>query len=146
MPYLKIDFFHYAGHYQEVPMKDANNSIGKVATAILIASTSTAALADNASSAADDKRTADTYWQEFKQDSEQAWDTSKDAFRDGWVEGKLHTAIALNKNLKPFSISINVDDNTATLSGDVASDIDKELAENIALGIEGIDRVNNQLR
>ncbi|HEY7885851.1 MAG TPA: BON domain-containing protein [Cellvibrionaceae bacterium] len=127
-------------------MKEINSSIVKVATAILIASTSTSSLADNESAQTQHKKEAGEYWQEFKQDSEQAWDTSKDAFRDGWIEGKLHTAIALNKNLKPFEIAINVDDSTASLSGDVSSSIDKELAEQIALGIEGIDHVNNQIQ
>ncbi|MDO3388515.1 BON domain-containing protein [Gilvimarinus sp. SDUM040013] len=92
------------------------------------------------------KRTAEQYWSEFKQDAEQNWDTTKVAFRDGWVEGKLETAIVMNEHLNPFQIDLKVDGNVATLSGDVSSAIERELASNIALGIEGIDEVNNKLK
>ncbi len=91
------------------------------------------------------KRSSKEYWSEFKQDSEQTWDNSKAAFRDGWVEGKLETALILNEHLNPFKIDIEVDNNTATLKGKVGSEMDKELAENVALGIEGIDDVDNEL-
>lgn len=93
-----------------------------------------------------DKRSAEEYWAEFKQDSKQTWKDSKEAFKDGWIESKLETALALNKYLNALDIDINVDKNVATLGGAVHSDIEKELAENIALGIEGIDSVKNNLK
>ena len=92
-----------------------------------------------------EKKTASEYWAEFKQDSKQSWKDSKEAFKDGWIESKLETALILNKHLKARKIDIGVDNNTATLYGEVYSDIEKELAENIALGIEGIDSVKNNL-
>lgn len=92
-----------------------------------------------------EKKTAVDYWAEFKQDSEQTWKDSKSAFKDGWIEGKLAAALSLNKHLDPFPINIRVDDNRATLEGEVHSDIEKDLAENIALGIEGIDSVTNNI-
>lgn len=91
------------------------------------------------------RQTAEEYWAEFKQDSEQAWDTTQEAFRDGWLEGKLQTALMLNENLNPFDIDIRVEGDTAMLKGEVSSDIDKELAGNIALAIDGIDHVENKL-
>ena len=93
-----------------------------------------------------EKRNAEAYWADFKQDSKQSWKDSKSAFKDGWIESKLETALILNKHLNPFEIDIRVDNDTATLDGEVNSDIDKELAENIALGIEGIDDVDNNLK
>lgn len=92
-----------------------------------------------------EKKTASEYWADFKQDSEQTWQDSKSAFKDGWIESKLETALILNKHLNPFKINIRVDNSMATLEGDVYSDIDKELAENIALGVEGIDSVSNKI-
>lgn len=92
-----------------------------------------------------EKKTASEFWSEFKQDSEQTWHDSKSAFKDGWIEGKLATALSLNKHLDSFKIDIHVDDNMATLEGAVHSDIEKDLAENIALGIEGIDSVTNKI-
>ncbi|TQV66308.1 BON domain-containing protein [Exilibacterium tricleocarpae] len=93
-----------------------------------------------------EKRNAKEYWQEFKQDSEQNWEDTKSAFRDGWIEGKLETALIVNRHLDAFDIDISVDNNEARLSGSVESDTHKELATNIALGIEGIDSVDNRLK
>lgn len=93
-----------------------------------------------------DKRSSEEYWAEFKQDSKQTWKDSKEAFKDGWIESKLETALILNKHLNAVDIDINVDNNVATLGGVVHSDIEKELAENIALGIEGIDSVKNNIK
>lgn len=115
----------------------------------LAASCVTASMAMAPLAKADDhneKRNADEYWSEFKQDSKQTWKDTKSAFRDGWVEGKLETALTLNKHLNPFKIDIDVDDDTATLEGTVNSDVDKELAEEVAMSIEGIDDVNNKLK
>lgn len=61
-------------------------------------------------------------------------------------EGSLWTALTLNRQLNAFSIEVDVDAGTATLNGTVESDIDRELAERVALDIEGIQRVDNQLR
>lgn len=119
------------------------------ATVVLMTTFSTAA-ALGANDINDDqweknRQTAEEYWTNFKQDSEQAWDGTREAFRDGWVEGKLHTALMLNENLSVFDIDIEVDSATATLRGEVDSDIDKELAANIALAIDGIDKVQNKI-
>lgn len=92
-----------------------------------------------------EKKSASEFWAEFKQDSEQTWKDSKSAFKDGWIESKLQTAIVLNDYLNPFEIDIRVDKDMATLKGEVSSDIEKELAENIALGVEGIDSVKNEI-
>lgn len=107
--------------------------------------------ADNKASGANnngtysEKRTAAEFWADFKQDSEQTWKDSKAAFKDGWIESKLETALILNEHLNPFKIDIRVDNNMALLEGEVHSDIEKELAENIALGVEGIDSVTNKI-
>lgn len=93
-----------------------------------------------------EKKSAAEFWAEFKQDSEQTWQDSKSAFKDGWIESKLETALMLNKHLNSFEIDTRVDGDRATLEGNVYSDIDRELAENIALGVEGIDSVTNNIK
>ncbi|MCY1398105.1 BON domain protein [compost metagenome] len=60
-------------------------------------------------------------------------------------EGSVWTALALNRNLSPFKIEVAVDNGTATLKGRVESQVDRELAEQIALGTSGITKVDNQL-
>jgi len=125
-----------------------NSLIFSVSSLALAASLSVNA-GDNSSApnkSYEDKKTASEFWADFKQDSQQTWKDSKEAFKDGWIESKLETALILNKHLNPFKIDIRVDNNVATLQGEVNSDIDSELAENIALGVEGIDSVNNKIK
>ncbi|WP_331343852.1 BON domain-containing protein [Cellvibrio sp. UBA7661] len=93
-----------------------------------------------------EKRSAAEFWADFKQDSKQTWQDSKAAFKDGWIESKLETALILNAHLSASKIDIQVDKDRATLDGEVHSNIEKELAENIALGVEGIDSVSNNLK
>jgi hyperosmotically inducible protein len=102
-------------------------------------------VADLTNHSYEEKKTASEFWAEFKQDSAQTWHDSKSAFKDGWIEGKLATALSLNKHLAPFEIDIQVDNHMATLKGMVHSDVEKELAANIALGVEGIDTVTNKI-
>ena len=60
-------------------------------------------------------------------------------------EGSIWTAFALNRHLNPFKLSIDVKDGRATLSGRVESGVQKDLAEQVALSVEGIDSVDNRI-
>lgn len=60
-------------------------------------------------------------------------------------EGSIWTAFALNRHLNPFKLSIDVKDGRATLNGSVESDVQKDLAEQVALSVEGIDSVDNRI-
>jgi osmotically-inducible protein OsmY len=60
-------------------------------------------------------------------------------------EGSIWTAFALNKHLSPFKLDVDVEQGTAILKGKVESQVERELAERIALDIKGIDKVDNQL-
>jgi osmotically-inducible protein OsmY len=60
-------------------------------------------------------------------------------------EGAIWAAYALNAHLNPFRLNIDVKDGTATLRGTVSGEVEKELAEQIALGVEGIERVDNKI-
>ena len=64
---------------------------------------------------------------------------------DAWREGKLETIYLFNRHLNNFTIDPEVMGNTVVLTGKVESDIDKELAEQLALGVEGISDVTNRL-
>lgn len=65
---------------------------------------------------------------------------------DARAEGSVSTAIATNRNLSPFSINVDVKGDTAILSGEVETEVEKDLAEQIAQDIEGIENVDNQLK
>lgn len=60
-------------------------------------------------------------------------------------EGSIWTAFALNKHLSPFKLDVSVEQGTAVLRGKVENEVDRDLAERIALDIKGIDKVDNQL-
>ena len=61
-------------------------------------------------------------------------------------EGSVWTAFALNRHLSPFTIDVDIDNGVAILTGEVESDVERDLAEQVALGVEGVNEVDNQLR
>jgi len=64
---------------------------------------------------------------------------------DTWREGKLDTIYLFNRHLNNFTIDSEVLGNTVVLTGKVESDVDKELAEQLARGMDGITEVTNRL-
>lgn len=65
--------------------------------------------------------------------------------RDAWIDGKIEAAYALNRYLDPFAIDTEVEGGVVRLSGSVESQIDKDLAQEIAEGVDGVSRVDNEL-
>ena len=65
---------------------------------------------------------------------------------DTWLEAKLDTTITLNRHLDTSGIDTDVEGQVAHLTGTVESDIERELAEEIALSIEGMKDVKNEIR
>lgn len=61
-------------------------------------------------------------------------------------EGSIWTTFALNRHLNPFTIDVDVENGSAKLSGSVETDVERDLAEQLALGIEGVTKVDNQLK
>ena len=72
-------------------------------------------------------------------------DSVMQSINDARLEGQLWTAYALNRHLSPFDIDVDVDDGEATLSGTVEESVQRDLAEQIALGTNGIDKVDNKI-
>ena len=69
--------------------------------------------------------------------------TIQNAITDVWLTGRAE--IALLMNLRSFAISARVRDGRAILSGKVDAQIDRDLAGQIALDIDGIHSIDNQL-
>jgi osmotically-inducible protein OsmY len=67
------------------------------------------------------------------------------ASRDAWITGKIEAVYTLNRHLNPFAINTDVENGVVLLTGSVESDIDRDLAEELAKGIEGVTEVNNEL-
>jgi osmotically-inducible protein OsmY len=71
--------------------------------------------------------------------------TLEQSVTEARLEGQIGTAILLNRHLNPFEISVDVEGDTAILTGEVDESIDKELAERVALNAKGIKRVDNRI-
>ena len=72
-------------------------------------------------------------------------DKAKGAIKDAWLDGKLESAYLFNEHLSPFDIDTDVDNGVVRLTGSVDSDIDRDLAEEIAKSIDGVTDVKNDL-
>lgn len=60
-------------------------------------------------------------------------------------EAQIWTTFALSPYLRASDLEVTVNDGKATLTGVVAEDVNKDLARQIALGVHGIDEVDNQI-
>jgi hyperosmotically inducible periplasmic protein len=69
----------------------------------------------------------------------------KDSAKDAWIDGKAETTLLLNGNLNSFSINTDVKNGTITLTGSVESEVDKALAEELLVNLDGVKAVENKL-
>lgn len=67
------------------------------------------------------------------------------AASDAWIDGKLEATYLINRGLSPFSIDTRVSDGNVVLSGAVKSEAQKQLAEEIAMSLEGVNGVTNKI-
>lgn len=65
---------------------------------------------------------------------------------DARQETQIWTTYALNPYLRASDLHVAVHQGTATLSGSVDEGINKELAEEIALGVDGVKDVENKIK
>ena len=72
-------------------------------------------------------------------------DGFEEGVKDAWIMGKIETLYTLNQHLNPFAIHTAVENGTVRLSGAVESSIDRDLAGELAKGVEGVVDVNNEL-
>lgn len=60
-------------------------------------------------------------------------------------ETQIWTTFALSPSLRANDISVTVDDGKATLTGSVEESVSKDLARQIALGVDGVKDVDNRI-
>lgn len=68
-----------------------------------------------------------------------------DKLGEARMEGQLWMAYALNEHLSAFDLDIEVNQSEAIILGQVEEDVQKDLAEKIARGMDGIDSVENRI-
>jgi osmotically-inducible protein OsmY len=71
---------------------------------------------------------------------------SDERHSDLWLKAKLVTAYTLNQHLNPFKLDVDVKDGVAHLRGTVDSPVERDLAVEIAKGIDGITKVQEDIR
>lgn len=71
--------------------------------------------------------------------------TTTQSLTDVRQEAQIWTSYALNPYLRVNTLKASVKDGKVTLTGKVQEDVSKELAKEIALGVEGIKEVDNQI-
>lgn len=64
---------------------------------------------------------------------------------DARQEVQIWTTYALNPYLRANDLQVVVHDGTATLTGNVDDGVNKDLAKEIALGVSGVKKVDNQI-
>lgn len=72
-------------------------------------------------------------------------DTAKRAASDAWLDGKAETVLLLNENLNNFTIDTDVSDGVVLLTGEVESNVDRRLAEELIASVDGVKSVKNKL-
>ncbi|MBH0026085.1 BON domain-containing protein [Pseudoalteromonas sp. SWN29] len=65
--------------------------------------------------------------------------------KDAWIDGKAETVLLMNTNLNNFDINTDVKNGKVVLTGKVNSELDKELAEELILSLDGVSDVENSL-
>ena len=84
-------------------------------------------------------------WQETKRSLAEVKSDVSSATSNAWLHGKLEATLLLNRHLNNFAINTDVQGNTAYLTGTVRTDIDRDLAEVVALNVDGIENVENNI-
>jgi osmotically-inducible protein OsmY len=64
---------------------------------------------------------------------------------DARMETKISTTFELSPYLRANDLQVSVRDHKATLTGKVGEDVNKDLAKQIALGVDGITDVDNKI-
>lgn len=72
-------------------------------------------------------------------------DTASQAITNARQETQIWTTYALSPYLRANDLKVVVQDGKATLSGTVEEDVNKDLAKQIALGVDGVKTVDNQI-
>jgi osmotically-inducible protein OsmY len=67
------------------------------------------------------------------------------AINDQWTAGLVEGALLFNPHLNNFAIGVEAKGDTVTLSGAVKTETERALAEQIALSLDSVDKVNNQI-
>jgi osmotically-inducible protein OsmY len=72
-------------------------------------------------------------------------DAARQAAVDASITAQIETTFLFNRHLNPFNINTTTTDGVVTLTGAVADEVQRELAENIASSVEAVKSVENNI-
>lgn len=81
----------------------------------------------------------------FAEDARRLGRTIGAGANDGWLWTKTRALLAAADDLRDSTINVDVDNEVVTLSGTVATAVQKTRAAQVATGVEGVKRVKNNL-
>jgi osmotically-inducible protein OsmY len=81
----------------------------------------------------------------YGSNSAYAADTVAQQLTNARQETQIWTTYALSPYLRANDLKVSVADGKATLTGSVEDGVNKDLAKQIALGVEGVSEVNNMI-
>src|SRR5690348_4336968 len=64
---------------------------------------------------------------------------------DAAIKAKIITVYTLNPQLNPFDFDVKVNNGVVSISGAVANTVEKDLAVEIAKGVDGVVRVDDSI-
>ena len=65
---------------------------------------------------------------------------------DGWIATKVKTTLMFHRNVNSLKTQVSVNEGIVTLQGEVASSAQKDLTAEYAKDVDGVKRVDNQLK
>lgn len=81
----------------------------------------------------------------YSSDDKQTSNNIMSSVEEAWRQGKVESVFMLNEHLSAFDIDTQVKGSEIWLSGTVKNEVQKDLAQQLALSIDGIDKVQNKL-
>jgi len=98
---------------------------------------------DNQLKIAPARDTAGTSGDAADTDADSALDEAGTAISDTWITSKVRSTFLYSSSLDSSEIGVETDSGVVTLSGEVASDAEQELAIELATHIRGVESVNS---
>jgi len=81
----------------------------------------------------------------FSAGAQTAADDARQSAVDASITAQIETTFLFNRHLNPFNINTSTENGVVTLTGAVADEVQRELAENIAGSVEAVKSVVNNI-
>ena len=126
-------------------MANANTNANANATAT-VTPTSTPVTSANNNRRAPTREEYEANKERYNREAKESGRTVGTGLNDGWLWVKTRFDLAAADDLRDSTINVDVDKGVVTLTGTVASAVQKTRAETVAKSVEGVTGVKNMLK